>query len=146
MSDIQGKVSFGNYCWLHSSVFIGQKSVIGNFVFIYPYVVFTNDPHPPSYICTGPRIGDYTQIASGTVLLPGIRIGGNSLIGANSIVTADVEDFSVVMGNPAKFKCDIREIQSKENNNVRHYPWMYNFSRGMPWDGIGYDSWLENQS
>jgi len=144
LSDIQGKVSFGNYCWLHSNVHIGQNSTIGDFVFIYPYVVFTNDPHPPSNVCTGPTIGDYTQIAVGSILLPGIQVGENCLIGANAVVTSDIEDYSVVIGNPAKYKCDIRDIPSQENNTM-HYPWMHNFSRGMPWENVGYDNWLKNQ-
>jgi acetyltransferase-like isoleucine patch superfamily enzyme len=141
LSDIQGNVSFGNYCWLHSNVHIGQKSKVGNFVFIYPYVVFTNDPHPPSNICIGPSIGDYTQIAVGAILLPGIKVGVNSLIGVNAIVTSNVDDFSVVIGNPAKYKCDIREIRSKEKKNAMHYPWMYNFNRGMPWEDVGFEKW-----
>ena len=33
------------------------------------------------------------------------------------------------------------EIKSKEKEGVMHYPWMYNFERGMPWEGIGYLEW-----
>lgn len=144
LSDVQGHVSFGNYCWLHSNVHIGQNSNVGNFVFIYPYVVFTNDPHPPSNICAGPTIGDYTQIAVGAILLPDIQVGENCLIGANAVVTSDVADYSVVIGNPAKYKCDIRSIPSQEHN-TKHYPWMQNFSRGMPWENVGYGNWRKNQ-
>jgi acetyltransferase-like isoleucine patch superfamily enzyme len=146
LSDIQGKVSFGDYCWLHSNVHIGQKSKVGNFVFIYPYVVFTNDPHPPSNVCIGPTIGDFSQIAVGAIIFPGIQVGENALVGANAVVTSDVEDFAVVVGNPAKFKCDIREIPSREKKNTMHYPWMYNFKRGMPWETVGYKNWIKHRS
>jgi acetyltransferase-like isoleucine patch superfamily enzyme len=141
LSDIQGYATFGNYCRLHSNVHIGQKSTIGNFVFIYPYVVLTNDPHPPSNICIGPTIGDYTQIAVHAVILPMVEIGQNCLIGANSTVTKNFEDELVILGSPAKAICSVREIKSLENKGVMHYPWMYNFERGMPWEGIGYDAW-----
>ncbi len=145
LSDIQGFVEIGNFCRLHSNVHIGQKSNIGNFVFIYPFVVFTNDPHPPSNICIGPTIGDYSQIAVHSILLPGVKIGRHVLIGANSTVNRDAEDFSLVVGNPAKKVGDVRDIKSKEHEGKMHYPWPYSFERGMPWEGIGYDKWLKSR-
>lgn len=141
LCDIQGYVTFGDYCRLHSNVHIGQQSTIGNFVFIYPYVVFTNDPHPPSNICEGATIGDYTQIAVHSVILPMVKIGKNCLVGANATVNKNFEDNLVIVGSPAKAICSINEIKSKEIEGVNHYPWMYNFERGMPWAGIGFDEW-----
>jgi acetyltransferase-like isoleucine patch superfamily enzyme len=145
LSDIQGRMVMGDHCRLHCSVLIGENSTIGNFVFIYPYVIFTNDPHPPSNICTGPTVGDYSQIAVASVLLPGIKVGRHALIGAGSIVGQDVPDYQLVKGNPAKPVKDVREIKSKETG-LSHYPWPYNFSRGMPWHGISYDEWLRANS
>lgn len=144
LCDIQGFSTFGNYCWLHSNVHIGQKSTIGNFVFIYPYVVFTNDPHPPSHICIGPIVNDYAQIAVFSVLLPGVKIGKHTLIAAGSIVGKDVEDYTLVAGNPAKVIKDVRELKSRETAKA-HYPWPYNFDRGMPWQSMSYDEWLKAQ-
>lgn len=145
LSDIQGFVKFGNYCRLHSNVHICQKAIIGNFVFFYPYVVLTNDPTPPSEICIGPTIGDYSQITTGSLIMPGIKIGENCLVAAGSIVTKDVDDFSLVLGVPAQKKCDIRDIKSRYNKNESYYPWMYNFKRGMPWKDIGYIEWLKKK-
>ena len=146
VSDIQGYVNIGNYCWLHSNVHIGQRSTLGNFVFIYPYVVLTNDPTPPSDICKGPTIGDYSQIAVFSVVLPDVRIGKHCLIGAGSIVSKDVDDFQLVVGSPATFKKDVRDIRDRKTNDA-HYPWPLRFERGMPWEGIGFNNWergLEN--
>ncbi len=143
LSDIQGNSIFGNYCWLHSNVHIGQCSTIGNFVFIYPYVVFTNDPTPPSNICKGPTVGDYSQIAVGAVLLPNTKIGEHSLIGAGAIVGGIVNDYKLVLGNPGREIKDVRDIKSKETG-LSHYPWPYNFDRGMPWEGIGFDFYNQN--
>ena len=144
LCDLQGYTTFGDFCWLHSNVHIGQHSTIGNYVFIYPYVIFTNDPHPPSTICTGPIIGDYSQIAVAAVILPAVKVGMHSLIGANSVVKDDVNDYEVVAGNPAKFICDIRKIKSRLDKTKSHYPWPYNFDRAMPWEGIDYDEWRRN--
>jgi acetyltransferase-like isoleucine patch superfamily enzyme len=144
LSDIQGYCTFGNYCWLHSHVFIAQTTNVGNYVFIYPYVVFTDDPTPPSNTCKGPTVGDYSQIAACSVLLPGVHIGKHCLIGAGSIVGKDVDDYQLVVGNPAKAIKDVREIKSRETGES-HYPWPYRFERGMPWAGKGYESWQKEQ-
>jgi acetyltransferase-like isoleucine patch superfamily enzyme len=141
LSDIQGNCNIGNYCWLHSNVHIGQGSQINNFVFLYPYVILTNDPTPPSNTCSGVYIDDYAQIAVSSILLPGIRVGKHSLVGAGSVVGKDVEDFMLVVGNPAKPIKKVTEIISRESSES-HYPWPYRFERGMPWEGIGYEKWL----
>lgn len=143
LSDLQGYAQFGDYCRLHSNVHIGQQSKIGHFVFIYPYVVFTNDPHPPSNICKGPTVGDFTQIAVHSVLLPMVEIGKNCLIGANATVGRNFGDDLLIAGSPAKAIGPIGDIKSKEIEAVSHYPWMYHFERGMPWEGIGFDEWRQ---
>lgn len=143
LSDLQGFSELGDYCWLHSNVHIGQKSKIGNFVFVYPYVVFTNDPTPPSNICIGPTVGDYSQISVFSVLLPGVKIGKHCLIGAGSIVGKDVGDYQLALGSPAKILKDVREIKSRETGES-HYPWPYRFDRGMPWQNPGFENWEKN--
>ncbi len=140
VSDIQGYVEFGNNCWLHSNVHIGQQSKIGNFVFIYPYAVFTNDPTPPSDTCIGPTVGDFSQIAVGTVLLPAAEIGKHCLVGAQSLVGGKYDDYSLIIGNPAKKIKDVRELKSR-NADKSHYPWPYSFSRNMPWEHEGFENW-----
>lgn len=146
LCDLQGDLVFGDYCSLHSNVHIGQKSKIGNYVFIFPYVVFTNDPTPPSEICIGPSVGDYSLIATGSLLMPGVKIGKQCLVGAGAVVTKDVEDYSLMLGTPAKRFCDVREIDSREKRGKKHYPWMYNFKRGMPWEKLGYQKWVEQST
>ncbi|MCR9012825.1 acyltransferase [Gabonibacter chumensis] len=142
LDDIQGYAIFGNYCRLHSNVHIGQGSKLGNFVFVYPYVIFTNDPTPPSDLCQGPIVEDYSQIATGSVLLPGIKIGRHCLIGAGSVVGKDIGDFMLALGSPAKEIKNVSQIKDR-NTGTSHYPWPYHFERGMPWQGIGFEEWTE---
>ena len=103
-------------------------------------------PHPPSNICSGATVGDYSQIAVQSIILPGITIGQHVLIGANSTVNKNVNDYSLVAGSPAKLITDVREIKSKENPKESHYPWPKSFERGLPWEGLGYYKWLKNQN
>lgn len=145
--DIQGCSELGNYNRLQSSVIIGQKSKLGNYVFIYPYVVLTNDPTPPSNMLIGVEIGDFSQIASSSVLLPGAKIGSHSLVSANSVVNGTFEPNSFISGAPAKRICDLSKAPLFNiETGKRHYPWPRNFDRGMPWQGIGYENWVNENN
>lgn len=143
-TDIQGDCKIGNYVRLHSLVNIGQGSEIGDFVFISPYTVLTNDPTPPSDTIAGVKIGNYSQITAACVMLPGASVGEHCMVAAHSTVGGDFEDYSFIGGSPAKKLCDIRKAPIfNAITKKRQYPWPYNFSRNMPWDGIGYDEWLK---
>ncbi len=129
-SDIQGDLEIGNFVRLHSSVHLGKHTQIGNFVWIFPFVVTTNDPQPPSELVLGCIVEDYAAIATGSILLPGVRIGHDSLIGANSTVVKDVEPFSLAVGSPARRIRDVRDLKNRELKNT--YPWRQHFRRGYP--------------
>jgi acetyltransferase-like isoleucine patch superfamily enzyme len=47
-------------------------------------------------------LDDNVWIGAGSIILPNVRIGKNSVVGAGSVVTKDVAAYSVVAGNPAK--------------------------------------------
>ena len=48
-------------------------------------------------------IGNDVWIGQNAVILPGVHIGDGAIIGANSVVGSDVEPYTIVVGNPAKF-------------------------------------------
>lgn len=133
MCDIQGKVEIGNYVRLHSNVFVGQLATINDFVWIYPAVVLTNDPYPPMGRLKGVTIKEYAQVAASSVIMPGVTIGVNALVGAGSLVRKDVPDEAVVVGTPGKVICSVRDLRDDLGNQI--YPWK-NFLedfRGYPW-------------
>ena len=47
-------------------------------------------------------IGNDVWIGQRVIILPGVKVGSHSIIGAGSVVTKDIVDFSIVAGNPAK--------------------------------------------
>lgn len=49
------------------------------------------------------RVGDWADIGTNSVLLPGVTIGKGAIVGAGAVVTKDVPPFSVVAGVPAEF-------------------------------------------
>lgn len=132
LSDLQGDCEIGNYVRMHSNVHIGKCSKIGNFVWIFPYVVLTNDPHPPSHVLVGVTVKDYAVIATMSVLLPGVKVGEHSLIAAHSLVTRDVPPEVLVSGSPAKERCKTSAIKLKDGTGNNAYPWPRHFHRGYP--------------
>ena len=140
LSDIQGNCKIGNYVRLHSNVHIGQLSVIDGFVWIFPYVVLTNDPTPPSENFVGVHVHSFAIVATGSIIMPGLELGQDCLIGAGAIVTKSVEPYAVTVGNPAKSISDVRKVKNKITGEPV-YPWREHFGNYMPWDGIGFDAW-----
>jgi acetyltransferase-like isoleucine patch superfamily enzyme len=111
--DIEGDVLIGDFVSLQSGCYLTRGVVIENDVFCGPRVVTMND----KYICyhrsslqferRPPRILRAARVGGGSILCPGITIGENALVGAGSVVTSDVPDGTMVVGNPARI---IRQI------------------------------------
>lgn len=132
LSDLQGNAVIGDYVRTHSNVHISKYSKIGNFVWIYPYVVLTNDPHPPSNYAVGVTVEDYAVIATMSVILPGVIIGAHSLVAAHSLVNCDVPAHAVFGGSPASKICEASKIKLKDGSGRSAYPWTGHFYRGYP--------------
>lgn len=143
LCDLQGGLELHDHVWLHSNVHLGQGTLVESFVFVYPYVVVTNDPLPPSNELIGCHIRKFAQVGTGAVLMPGVEVGQNSLIGGSAVVTKDVAEYSCVVGNPAKHVKDVRDMKLEDGSPA--YPWPYRFDRGMPWEGVGFEAWSRNQ-
>lgn len=143
LSDIQHHCSIGNYVSIHSNCFIGEESKINDYVFIFPHVVLTNDPTPPSDILLGVTIESFAIIAARSLLLPGVHIYEDALVGAGAVVTKDVAKETVVVGNPGKEICSVRKIKNKVTGEPV-YPWRNTFKRGMPWVENDYETWIQN--
>jgi acetyltransferase-like isoleucine patch superfamily enzyme len=136
LSDIQGDCTFGDYVRLHSNVHIGKGSTIGNFVWIFPYVVLTNDPHPPSETCVGVTIEDFAVLATMSTILPGIKISTGALVGAHSLVNRDVAPDTIVVGVPAKPVGPTNKIKLSSAPGEAAYPWRKHFHKGYPFEVI----------
>lgn len=103
---IENNVHIGNNVTIKSGVQIWDGMLIEDDVFIGPNVTFTNDltprskQYPESFLKTIVKKG--ASIGANATILPGITIGEYALIGAGSVVTKNVEPYSMVYGNPAK--------------------------------------------
>ncbi len=111
--EIQKGSKIGNRCKVSSHSFICEGVTLEDDVFIGHNVVFTNDRYPRAttdgklqteadWVCIPTLVKRGASIGSGAVLLCGITVGENALIGAGSVVTKDVPAGATVVGNPAR--------------------------------------------
>ena len=116
----------GSNVRIHSSCFL-EHTIIKNNVIIGPHVVFTNDLHPscPKYEeCElWGTVEENVSIGANSTILPGIKIGKNSLIGAGTVVTKDVPKNSVVVGNPGKVIKKIDELVCHKKFFKKPFEW-----------------------
>lgn len=95
------------------TILAGANVKIGKNVIIASDVTITSENHginPENSIpymdqeltCAPIEIGDNVWIGDKVTILPGVKIGNGSVIGANSVVTKDVQEYTVVVGAPAK--------------------------------------------
>lgn len=85
----------------HYSITTGTDVSIGPEATI---LTLGHDPQCPNFGDEGGDvvIGNHVWIAYRSIILPGIKIGDGAIIGAGSVVTRDVEPYTIVAGNPAK--------------------------------------------
>lgn len=112
--EIQRGVTIGRRCKIQSHTFICEGVDIGDEVFVGHNVNFINDKLPRATNDDGTlqtdadwtlqrtRIARRASIGTGAVILGGVDIGEGAIVGAGSVVTKNVQPFTVVAGNPAR--------------------------------------------
>jgi len=108
------KLVIGDGCDIGQNLHLtcGGKIVIEEGVNITAQVMITNINHAFNEKEASPlekeleirevKIGKYSFIGHGAKIMPGVKIGRNVIVGAGSVVTKDIEDYCIVVGNPAK--------------------------------------------
>jgi acetyltransferase-like isoleucine patch superfamily enzyme len=102
---VEEGVVIGDYCKIRPFVFIPTGVAIEDDVFVGPNVSFTNDKYPRvkgEWKLLRTRVKKGASIGANSVILPGVTIGEEALVGAGSVVTEDVPSRAIVAGNPAR--------------------------------------------
>ncbi|MEE9337049.1 MAG: acyltransferase [Methylococcaceae bacterium] len=115
---IESKVLIGDNVTIKSGVQLWDGITIEEGVFIGPNVTFTNDKFPRSkqYPSKFPTtiVCKNSSIGGGAVILPGLTIGENAMIGAGAVVTRSVPKNAIVIGNPAHI---VGHVDSEKNKS-----------------------------
>lgn len=106
--------SIGANVRIGKGVFLPARSIVSSEVFIGPGTVFCDDKYPRvnnrHYRALPPIIETGASIGAGCVILPGIRIGAHSLVGAGSVVVEDVPPHSTVYGDAARLISQAQDL------------------------------------
>ncbi|MGH9350193.1 MAG: acyltransferase [Vicinamibacterales bacterium] len=111
--EIQKNASVGRLCKISSHTFICEGVAIEDEVFVGHGVLFINDRHPRAtkaealqteadWAVVPTRVRRGASIGSGAVILCGVTIGEQAMVGAGAVVTRDVPDGATVAGVPAR--------------------------------------------
>lgn len=113
-------VKIGKNVYINSNLLAMARGgiTIGDNVMIAANVQLISNNHDPYdrmvLTCKPVWIKDYAWIGAGATILSGVSIGRYAIIGAGSVVTKDVPDYGVAVGNPAKV---IRILDKKRCEN-----------------------------
>lgn len=109
---INYRTLIGDFTKIMANTVITGNMQIGSHVFISCLVSTSNDNnlgvkgYDVSFV-KGPIIEDYVAIGAGANILPGVRIGIGSIVGAGAVVTKDIPAKKLVMGIPARIVRDL---------------------------------------
>jgi len=115
---IDAGVSIGNGCKIQNSVSVYAGVTIEDDVFVGPNVSFTNDRVPRAFNedwkITRTMVKKGSSLGANATIICGTTIGEYAMVAAGSVVTNDVEPYTLVMGNPARFYAKI----DKQGNKI----------------------------
>lgn len=110
---IENEVEIGDYVTIKCGVQVWDGISIEDHVFIGPNVTFTNDLYPRSqqYLesFTKTKIKKGASVGANATILAGISIGQYAMIGAGSLVSKDIPDYTLWYGNPARLRGYVTE-------------------------------------
>ncbi|MEK7168855.1 MAG: acyltransferase [Patescibacteria group bacterium] len=113
----KGKILIGNdvlihdysFIYAHSNLYIGDNSMISPNVFItdfnhkFPHIKYKHLlKSPKGYDDRKVTIGSNVWIGANSIILPGVSIGNNAVVGAGSVVTKSIPENALAIGNPAR--------------------------------------------
>lgn len=111
---IDFEVTIGDNAKLQNGCFVYHGATLEDGVFLGPGAILTNDRLPRAINPDGSLKSDRdwqvggilvrrgASVGAGAVVLPGVTIGAFAMVGAGAIVTRDVPDYGLVVGNPAR--------------------------------------------
>lgn len=121
---IDADVLIGNGCKIQNSVSVYKGVNIEDDVFVGPNVAFTNDRIPRAFNreweITPTIIKRGASLGANSTIVCGVTVGEYAIVAAGSVVTKDVEPYTLVMGNPARVYSYIDKMGNKIQEKVEN--------------------------
>lgn len=129
-SEISRDLVLGAYAFINRWAWICSKVKIGNYSMLGPGVIIAGSDHiydtpgMPMYFSGRPEqqitvIGDDVWIGARVCILAGVKIGNGSIVAMGSVVTKDVEPYTIVAGAPAKFlRTRFKDSDDREYHDI----------------------------
>lgn len=99
-------VQIGNRVKIQNGISIYKGVIVEDDVLLGPHMVFTNDLYPrafnDSYEIVSTLVKKGASIGANATIVCGVTMGNYCMVGAGAVVTADVPDYALVIGNPAR--------------------------------------------
>ena len=115
-------IHFGNHIYANSNLTVVDDGhlYVGDRVMFGPNVTIATAGHPINadlrrrnlQFNKDVYIGENAWIGAGVMIMPGVRIGNNAVIGAGSVVTKDIPDNVIAVGNPCR---ELREVGERDD-------------------------------
>jgi len=128
----EGKLKIGKFCSIswNVTVYLGGNHRV-DWIALYPFAGREHDRWPDvegvdKYLTSrgDVTIGNDVWIGSDVIIMSGISIGDGAAIGAGSVVTSDVEPYSIVAGNPARLlRKRFGEEEIKKLLDIKWWDW-----------------------
>ena len=111
---VDAGVKIGSRCKIQNNCSLYHGATVEDGVFIGPHVILTNDKSPRAinpdgtlksaddWVVGATRICYGAALGAGTIVLPGVTVGRFAMIGSGAVVTRDVPDYALMVGNPAR--------------------------------------------
>lgn len=142
--NVANHVKVGNFCKVQNNVSIYEGVELEDYVFCGPSMVFTNILDPR---CKYPQVGaefyiktlvkEGASLGANSTIVCGHTVGRSALVGAGAVVTKDVPDFALVVGNPARIVGWVSEAGKKLNFDAQGFAYCekskkkYKFENGL---------------
>jgi UDP-3-O-[3-hydroxymyristoyl] glucosamine N-acyltransferase len=126
---LEGEIELGDYVRIQGYSIFGTGTKVGDFAWIFPQCVMTNDPLPPSRIFEPVVIESGAVVCTNTIVMPGCRIGLGAFVASGARPKGEIPAGAVVLAD-GRIGGPVTHLMHLESGTA--HPWMAHFADVFP--------------